>query len=408
MTDMKQVTHKAPVNIAVVKYWGKRDETINLPLNGSISITLGLNELCAKTTAAYSTKFTRDRLWLNGREEEIEDNSRVQNCLKEIRRLASKRHLDQDSDFVKDKKVHICSENNFPTAAGLASSAAGYACLVSTLSSLFGISSDVSYIARQGSGSACRSMYGGFVKWNKGEHDSGLDSISVQIAPENHWPELCVLILVVNDHRKAISSTIGMQQSASTSEFLKFRVSDIVPRRLEEMQKAIASKDFPSFAELTMKESNQLHSICLDTFPPITYLNQTSHRIIEFISTINDSLNVMKAAYSFDAGPNAFIFTTDDFVDTLTCLMGKYFGFGHVISHDESFIRGIPLHMASNDSIDDEILKGFERKNFLPSTGELKYIISTKCGGGPKELGIGESLLDNFGQPKAKVSKDRD
>ena len=116
---MEIITCTAPVNIAVIKYWGKRNEKLILPINDSISVTLSSDQMHAKTTVARSKSFTADRIWLNGIEERI-DNPRLSNCLQKIRQKAQ---VDDDEYF------HICSENNFPTAAGLASSAAGYACL---------------------------------------------------------------------------------------------------------------------------------------------------------------------------------------------------------------------------------------------------------------------------------------
>ena len=171
----------------------------------------------AKTTVARSKSFKHDRIWLNGKEENI-TNPRLVNCLREIR----KRTQSED-------KVHICSENNFPTAAGLASSAAGYACLgkslyylrrfgfsieitfkdlhlmstticfsVYTLCQVFDIKENISAIARQGSGSACRSIYGGFVQWHMGNQEDGSDSIASVIRDADFWNDLHVLILVVS------------------------------------------------------------------------------------------------------------------------------------------------------------------------------------------------------------------
>ncbi|GFR70620.1 diphosphomevalonate decarboxylase [Elysia marginata] len=127
------VTCTAPVNIAVIKYWGKTDEKRILPTNPSLSVTLGQDELRAKTSVAVSSSFSEDRMWLNGIEQPI-SSPRVQNVLKEIRRRAHKRKSgDRKEDIGLTQHVHIVSENNFPTAAGLASSAAGYACLGETL-----------------------------------------------------------------------------------------------------------------------------------------------------------------------------------------------------------------------------------------------------------------------------------
>lgn len=95
-------------------------------------------------------------------------------------------------------KLHICSKNNFPTAAGLASSAAGYACLSAALAKLYNFNGDISAIARSGSGSACRSVFGGFVRWYMGSDSTGADSIARQIAQASHWPEMRIIILVVS------------------------------------------------------------------------------------------------------------------------------------------------------------------------------------------------------------------
>ncbi|XP_073515726.1 diphosphomevalonate decarboxylase [Phyllobates terribilis] len=132
---MKVVTCTAPVNIAVIKYWGKRNEELILPINSSLSVTLHQDQLKTTTTVSASHEFTEDRIWLNGKEDNI-SHPRLQSCLNEIRRLARKRRSSSSGGSGEDSvsrvlnyKVHICSVNNFPTAAGLASSAAGYACL---------------------------------------------------------------------------------------------------------------------------------------------------------------------------------------------------------------------------------------------------------------------------------------
>lgn len=186
-------------------------------------------------------------------------------------------------------KLHICSENNFPTAAGLASSAAGYACFVYTLASLYGIESEeLSAIGRLGSGSACRSFHGGFVRWIAGELNDGSDSLAVQVAPVSHWPEMHVLILVVSDTKKKVGSSLGMKLALQNSELLTYRADTCVPKRIIDMEKAIAERDFPAFGRLTMQDSNQFHAICLDTFPPCVYMNDTSHGIANFVHVYND------------------------------------------------------------------------------------------------------------------------
>ncbi|KAJ3005177.1 hypothetical protein NUW54_g4459 [Trametes sanguinea] len=162
-----QATASAPVNIACIKYWGKRDTKLILPTNSSLSVTLDQDHLRSTTTSRADPSFQKDRLWLNGEEEEIKDGGRMATCIKEMKAL--RRELEnKDSSLPKISgyPVHICSRNNFPTAAGLASSASGFAALVASLAALYQLPTDasrLSLIARQGSGSACRSLFGGFV-----------------------------------------------------------------------------------------------------------------------------------------------------------------------------------------------------------------------------------------------------
>ncbi|CAN1140039.1 Diphosphomevalonate decarboxylase MVD2, peroxisomal [Linum perenne] len=288
---VRMVTAQTPTNIAVIKYWGKRDETLILPVNDSISVTLDPGHLCTTTTVAVSPSFSQDRMWLNGKEVSL-SGARYQNCLREIRARACD-VVDEGKGIRIQKKdwenlhVHIASYNNFPTAAGLASSAAGFACLVFSLAKLMNAkedNSDLSAIARQGSGSACRSLFGGFVKWIMGEAKDGRDSLAVQLVDEKHWDELVIIIAVVSSRQKETSSTSGMRESVETSLLLEHRAKEIVPKRIVQMEEAIKNRDFTSFTKLTCADSNQFHAVCLDTRPPIFYMNDTSHRQISRLS----------------------------------------------------------------------------------------------------------------------------
>ncbi|NXT08745.1 MVD1 decarboxylase, partial [Prunella fulvescens] len=287
---LAMATCTAPVNIAVIKYWGKRDTDLILPINSSLSVTLHQDQLKTTTTAAASRDFTEDRLWLNGKEADV-GHPRVQACLREGERPCpprGRRGGSEDSAALSlSYKIHIASENNFPTAAGLASSAAGYACLVSALARLYGLEEELSEVARRGSGSACRSMFGGFVQWQRGERPDGTDSLALQVAPETHWPELRVLVLVVSGEKKPVGSTAGMQTSVETSPLLKHRAEVVVPERLAQMMQHIRDRDFEGFGQLAMRDSNQFHATCLDTFPPIFYLTDVSRHIIALAHRYN-------------------------------------------------------------------------------------------------------------------------
>ncbi|KAJ2709186.1 diphosphomevalonate decarboxylase, partial [Coemansia spiralis] len=291
MAAVFEATVTAPVNIAVIKYWGKRDSTLILPTNSSLSVTLSQDHLRTRTSIRASPAFDGDRLWLNGAEEDVAASKRLANAITTARRLRAEIEKRQpDAVPLSTWSVHISSENNFPTAAGLASSASGYAALVSALGALFELpqsASELSRVARVGSGSACRSMFGGFVAWQDGTADDGSDSLAVQVADHKHWPELQALILVVSDRKKTVSSTAGMQTTVETSTLFPERVRAVVPKRMEAMQKAIAERDFATFATLTMQDSNQFHAVCLDTYPPISYMNDTSRAIVALVHAFN-------------------------------------------------------------------------------------------------------------------------
>jgi diphosphomevalonate decarboxylase len=276
---------------------------------------------------------------LNGKEESFE-NERIQRCVTEIKSRAA--DSQSCSKELLEMKIHIVSENNFPTAAGLASSASGYACLVYSLSQLYGLKKqEISDIARMGSGSACRSIYGGFVQWQKGVQLDGRDSIAVQVAPASHWPDLHVLILVVNDSKKNVGSTPGMARSVVTSELIKYRVEKCVPQRIHSMTQAIRDRDFSKFAEVTMKDSNQFHAICLDTFPPCVYMNDTSHAIVNYVHAFNQIEGETKVAYTFDAGPNACLYVLEKNVKRVLSFVN--YAFPNDNQNTVEYVRGIPV-----------------------------------------------------------------
>lgn len=213
--------------------------------------------------------------------------------------------------------VHVCSENNFPTAAGLASSASGFAALIASLAALYELqpevsSSELSRIARQGSGSACRSLFGGYVAWQGGEQSNGQDSLAVEVAPQSHWPDLQALICVVSDAKKGTPSTAGMQRTVQTSPLLQHRIKEVVPERMVKISEAIQKRDFNTFAEITMADSNNFHACCLDTAPPIFYMNDVSRAIVQLVEELNRANEAegkgKLVAYTYDAGPNAVLY----------------------------------------------------------------------------------------------------
>ncbi|KAI3799621.1 hypothetical protein L1987_34920 [Smallanthus sonchifolius] len=411
------VTARTPTNIAVIKYWGKRDETLILPINDSISVTLDPSHLCTTTTVSVSPSFHQDRMWLNGKEISLE-GGRFQSCLREIRGRAQdvedkKKGINIKKEDWQKLHLHIASYNNFPTAAGLASSAAGLACLVFSLAKLMNLKEDnsqLSAIARQGSGSACRSLYGGFVKWVMGKEDNGSDSFAVQLADEKHWDELVIIIGVVSARQKETSSTSGMRDTVETSALIQHRAKEVVPKRIVQMEDAIQNRDFPSFARLACTDSNQFHAVCLDTYPPIFYMNDTSHRIISCVEKWNRAEVTPQVAYTFDAGPNAVMIARNRKTAALL-LQRLLYNFppesdtdvANYIIGDKSILKDAGI----KDMKDVEALTPPpEVKDNIPPTqkskGDVNYFICTRPGGGPVVLSDEtQALLDPItGLPK--------
>lgn len=297
-----QSTAVAPVNIALVKYWGKRDKDENTPANSSLSVTLetldGQSDRQLVTITTVSSSPTgQDSISLNGKASAV--SKRLEKCLHYIRRVSML------------GAIHIESLNLFPTAAGLASSASGYAALVRAVSALTPLTTEEESIAaRLGSGSACRSLFDGFVLWDQGTLPDGSDSIARSIFPVDHWPDLRCLVFVLSSTPKETPSTNGMQQTVETSELYASRLRSI-PHKIESLTDAIKRRDFSQFGELVMRESNQLHAVCLDSFPPIFYLSDRSVCLISAVHAINARAATTIAAYTFDAGPNVFVFCLD-------------------------------------------------------------------------------------------------
>ncbi|MEM0373372.1 MAG: diphosphomevalonate decarboxylase [Sulfolobaceae archaeon] len=306
----------ASSNIAIIKYWGKRDDKLNLPLNDSLSITLDDN-VSVKTKVIFSSEFTRDEVYINGRklpDEEVEEYAgRVLRIFRKISGI--------------NVYAKVISYSNFPEGVGIASSAAGIAALTYAANDALNLNlspKELSKIARIGSGSACRSMFGGFVVWKKGEREDGDDSYCYQLFPETHWPDLVDVIVIVSEKKKRISSRAGMKRSTETSELLKCRLK-FIENSINDVINSIARRDEEKFFYWVMRHSNNMHAIILDSWPSFFYLNETSLEIINWIQEFG------RAAYTFDAGPNPHILVTQkNLSEVLSYLDGK--GLKYIIS----------------------------------------------------------------------------
>lgn len=314
-----RITVAAPINIAFIKYWGKREggEKLILPTNDSFSITLSTYPFRSKTSAELRDDLAEDEIWLNGSKVDIAATPRVVTVLKYVR--------DSCPPELAKKKVLVKSENNFPTAAGMASSASGYCALASALATVFKATVDVSMLSRVGSGSACRSAYGGFVVWHKGEKADGTDCVATQYVDENYWPEMQVMCAVLKGAQKDVSSTAGMQQSLKTSPLMKERIATVVDQRMAEVSKAITDRDFEKFAAIAMVDSDDLQEICRTTDPKIQYATEDSYAMIKLIRAFNAKKGRNVMGYTYDAGANCFMFTLKkDLPEVVAMLMAHF------------------------------------------------------------------------------------
>lgn len=262
---MKKATAIASSNIAFTKYWGRKDEVLRLPMNGSISMCL--SNLLTTTTVEFSDKYKKDVVVINGESEEGEAG-RVTKHLDRIRRLAG------ISAFAK-----VVSSNNFPTGTGLSSSSSGFAALTLAAAKAAGLNlseKELSILARQGSGSACRSIPSGIVEWLDG--DTSESSYAKTIFEPGYF-EIADVVAVVSESRKAVS-TSKAHANASSSPFQNERVKRMKDKNIQ-LKKLIKEKDFTGFGNLVESEALELHAIYITQNPPIIYLMPNSLLIMK-------------------------------------------------------------------------------------------------------------------------------
>lgn len=297
------ISTQAHANIALIKYWGKRNETLFLPTKSSLSISVPT--LTTTTSISINTK-PSDILHLN-------DKKAPEQAIKNISRF-----LDV---FRKQFSIHdhfiISSQNSFPTTAGLASSASGYAALTKGLNELYDLnlpSQELSLLARRGSGSACRSINDGFVLWHKGEKDDGSDSYAEQIFPSSYWPEFCIIIAILSTQEKQICSRKGMQHTIKTSPSYWQWVNES-EKRLPLMINAIKNKDLTTVGMLCEKDCLDMHQCMQEAKPSLNYWLPKTTTLIEQIKSLRK--NSTPCYFTIDAGPNIKILTTKNYVSSI-------------------------------------------------------------------------------------------
>jgi len=285
----KSATAIAGANIALVKYWGKRDLALNLPDVGSISITL--DALQTRTTVVFDEHLEADELRLNGRLATPAAMGRAGAFLDIVRAQA------RISD-----RARIISNNNFPTGSGLASSASGFAALGLAASRAAGLvlnERELSILSRRGAGSAARSIFGGFVRWHKGTRPDGADSFAEPICGIDELP-LEVHVAVVERGEKPVSSTVGMLDSAAGSCFYPAWVAEQA-KDLSAMRAAIAIRDFAHMATIAERSCLKMHAVMLAGQPPLLYWKAETVKLIHAVRALRAAGHPV--FFTIDAGP---------------------------------------------------------------------------------------------------------
>ncbi len=281
---------QAHPNIAFIKYWGNRDAALRIPTNGSISMNLA--GLWTRTRVTFRPDLNADQVEVNGTLLQGAALARVVQVLDVVRHQSG-------------LQTHalVQSVNNFPTGAGIASSAAAFAALAVAAAAAAGLTLDeqaLSRLARRGSGSACRSVPGGFVEWLPGTGDH--DSYAYTLAPADHWA-LADCIAVVSTRHKPVGSSQG-HALAATSPLQAARVAD-APRRLDQCRQAILQRDFDALAEVMELDTHLMHAVMQTSRPPLLYWEPGTLAVMHAVIALRRQGTPV--AYTIDAGPNVHV-----------------------------------------------------------------------------------------------------
>lgn len=279
---------RAHSNIAFIKYWGNRDQGLRLPANSSLS--MNLSALHTTTNVRWSADLATDSLTINGEAPTEAALRRVQAHLDMLRRRLGT-----------ELRAQVDSRNNFPMGAGIASSASAFAAL--TMAAVAALhrhlpERELTALARLGSGSAARSIPGGFVEWRAANAHG--DSYAETIAPADHW-QLVDVIAIVSHRHKRVGSTAG-HASAHSSIFQSARV-ETAAARLMEAKQAIAQRDFVGLARVVEADSNLMHAVMMTSAPPLFYWQPLTLAVMAAVRSWRE-VDGLRVCYTLDAGPN--------------------------------------------------------------------------------------------------------
>lgn len=300
----EEVSSFAPANIALVKYWGKRDKELNLPVTDSLSIDLG--DLGTETSIEYSPD-GQDYVILNGKVLNLEDPFAV--------KVISFVDLFREAISNYRTGLVIKTNNNIPTGAGVASSASGFAALTKALNQFFQLDltdREMSLIANLGSGSASRSIFKGFVYRHAGTDPNGMDSYSEPLPCT--WPELRIGLVTVSAKAKRVSSREGMERTVATSPLYKAWPQQVA-QDMEKMLKAIKEKDFELLGSTAEANALAMHECMKASDPPLIYFEPETIAIINKVQKLRQ--DGLQLYLTIDAGPNVKLLFQEKDTETI-------------------------------------------------------------------------------------------
>ncbi|WP_342621600.1 diphosphomevalonate decarboxylase [Erysipelothrix sp. P66] len=289
-------TIRAHTNIALIKYWGKKDNELKIPHNSSLSMTL--DQFYTDTWVEYDATLTEDIFILDGYEVEGKEKDRVVWYMNELRKRYPLPYF-----------ARIHSTNFVPKAAGLASSASAFAALAKAATLNLDLSDEeVSRCARLGSGSASRSIYGGFVKWNRGSND--LDSFAEPIIMKP-WPEFRMIVCILNDQEKPFLSSQAMNTTVEESVYYPAWVEQ-TEKDIINLESALKEHDIWTVGAIAQQNALRMHASLMSVnmwyFEPQT---------VEIMNKVRKIQKTVPAFFTMDAGPNVKIMTTSEHVETV-------------------------------------------------------------------------------------------
>ncbi|EOB2765370.1 diphosphomevalonate decarboxylase [Enterococcus hirae] len=308
---------RAYTNIALIKYWGKKNESLILPMNNSLSLTL--DAFYTETEVSFSEAYTEDQFYLDNQLQDEKATKKISTFLDIAREKAGT-----------TKKAKVISQNFVPTAAGLASSASGLAALAGACNEALELGLDdqaLSRLARRGSGSACRSIFGGFVEWEKGHDDQS--SYAHPISSDGFEDHLAMVFLLLNEQKKDVSSRDGMRRTVETSSFYQGWL-DSVEADLYQLKQAIKTKNFQLLGETMEQNGLKMHGTTLAARPPFTYWSPDSLKAMQAVRDLRNQ--GIPCYFTMDAGPNVKVLVQKDHLDKVKTAFSDLFSSQQVIS----------------------------------------------------------------------------